>query len=874
MSDDNTRLDEQRSYIAFISYRHLPLDRKAAIMLQRHIERYIVPRDYRDRTGGRQLGIVFRDEDELPLSSDLSGSIINALDHSEYLIVICTPDLPKSMWCEAEIRHFLGTHDRSRLLAVLVDGTPDVSFSPLMLHVFDGEGNIVQDIEPLAANIAGENHTINRRSVSKEFTRICAALIGCPFDALWQRARRARLARGLALLATGFAVLAMFLVMLFSKNRQIQSSLMANYINTAIRAERDGDTPAALAYYAAVLDADPGNADARLGAMIELQKYDWIYRESLADDALQALADGALRDDRSSRDTAFTHEGDMLSVICNGSVYRCDFTEEISPYIQFQDYTPPESTILGPKVCPLEFQGTVYIVVVYGGYVDIYRESGQTDDTDGARRCDLAYRIHLAELIDKKDPILRMDGEPGLYYSNDDWNWGNELCAVHTQRDHSLAVVQAGAGITLIDVVSGAISGPVETDSIFGDCPTRAFLSPDDTRLIIVYDPPNPTNEGEAGELCPMLYVFHLKYPTVYTGKATKKSRLVNGVLSPDGAGILWAEEKTISLLDGYTLDGVSAVTAFADPITDAAFDGLGRIIVWDKDDRASCYRAIRFTCPAGVAEAGAPADGPEASLPLRLPEDSAVLELLDTDGVLVDSLNLEPYFDNLFGLNLLTDYSTSTAYVMGYYQDRFLRVTLNGERSAIANVESIPIAAERFIERMDVYPGGALVAVDGGTVLKYAVGDTEPSGTMEIMEVGSFMDIRACGPRYMAVAVDEMDYDGKMNMQLWDYENGKYVTHLENSISTRQFYELRYSEDGVLSYECHQNDHQSGDWVLAERRWRLVGKQPDREAVRALQDLTSTALNPDQTLSAKSTLFSGLGNWNELFESEYPYEH
>ena len=92
--------DTERSYVAFISYRHKPLDKQAAEMIQRRIESYKVPKEFREKVGGERLGMVFRDEDELPASSSLSDSITYALDHSRYLIVICTPDLPQSKWCE------------------------------------------------------------------------------------------------------------------------------------------------------------------------------------------------------------------------------------------------------------------------------------------------------------------------------------------------------------------------------------------------------------------------------------------------------------------------------------------------------------------------------------------------------------------------------------------------------------------------------------------------------------------------------------------------------------------------------------------------------------------------------------------------------
>ena len=216
-------VSEERSYIAFISYRHKPLDKQAAEMIQKKIEHFKVPEEYRDVTGGKSLGKVFRDEDELPASSSLSGSITYALDHSKFLIVICTPDLPLSHWCEEEIRYFLSTHDRDHVLAVLADGTPDVSFSPYLLHIYDEDGNIIKDTEPLAANIAGPNHTIDRKAFNKEIVRIYAALLGCPFDALWQRERRDRTNRIVRVMGVILAAMSIFIAVVLSQNKQIQS---------------------------------------------------------------------------------------------------------------------------------------------------------------------------------------------------------------------------------------------------------------------------------------------------------------------------------------------------------------------------------------------------------------------------------------------------------------------------------------------------------------------------------------------------------------------------------------------------------------------------------------------------------------------------
>ena len=213
--------NEERNYAAFISYRHRPVDREAAVAVQKKIEHFNVPAQYRDKTGGSRIGYCFRDEDELPASSSLSDSIRYALDHANYLIVICTPDLPKSKWCEEEIRYFLSTHDRDHVLAVLAWGEPEESFSPLLTHVYDEEGNVIGEVEPLAANIVGTERHISKAKFRKESVRICAALIGCPFDELWQRERRYRTRRLAALAGVVFAGLSVFAGVVTVKNLQI-----------------------------------------------------------------------------------------------------------------------------------------------------------------------------------------------------------------------------------------------------------------------------------------------------------------------------------------------------------------------------------------------------------------------------------------------------------------------------------------------------------------------------------------------------------------------------------------------------------------------------------------------------------------------------
>jgi hypothetical protein len=106
-----------------------------AMKLHRRLEGYRIPRALVGRPGRdgvvpRKLFPVFRDRDELPLSSDLGGTIEDALRASRYLIVVCTPNAARSKWVNQEIRYFKSLGREDRILAFIVDGEPNASADP------------------------------------------------------------------------------------------------------------------------------------------------------------------------------------------------------------------------------------------------------------------------------------------------------------------------------------------------------------------------------------------------------------------------------------------------------------------------------------------------------------------------------------------------------------------------------------------------------------------------------------------------------------------------------------------------------------------------------------------------------------------------
>ncbi len=212
-----------KKYIAFISYRHKPLDKSVAVKLHQAIEHYVIPRGLR-KDGKKNLGKVFRDQDELPVSNNLTENIFEALDNSEYLIVICTPDTPESIWVANEITYFLEHHDRNHVLAVLAAGQPDESFPEQLTHIRTKDGELVQLIEPLAANIVADNSVQRRKLFNKEKLRLFAGLLGCQYDELYRREQRYKTRLWLTLSTVVMLVMAGFSGVLLNRNAVIREN--------------------------------------------------------------------------------------------------------------------------------------------------------------------------------------------------------------------------------------------------------------------------------------------------------------------------------------------------------------------------------------------------------------------------------------------------------------------------------------------------------------------------------------------------------------------------------------------------------------------------------------------------------------------------
>lgn len=228
-------MDSERNYAAFISYRHVSPDKEIAKALQLLLEYNLVRPD---RSKPRHIRPVFLDVSEMPTMEDLNEGILDALDHSDYLFVICSPDLQHSKYCMREISYFKEKHGGSlnNIATLLVRGEPQESY-PRILRTKtvpdpeDPAKTLTQEVEPLAADVRGKNllHSLWRLFHS-EYLRLAARYFNCPYDALKKRHKR-NLIRTLVVSVAALLAVSGLLVMKERQVRETQANTYASYAN-------------------------------------------------------------------------------------------------------------------------------------------------------------------------------------------------------------------------------------------------------------------------------------------------------------------------------------------------------------------------------------------------------------------------------------------------------------------------------------------------------------------------------------------------------------------------------------------------------------------------------------------------------------------
>lgn len=196
-------------YKAFISYSHA--DKATSKQLLNYLERFRIPKylnnDYSHLETSYSLGRFFRDREELAATGSLEDKIVNALEQSEYLIVLCSQASAQSRRVAFEVDTFIKNNPPSNILCVLIDGEPN----------FDAFENISNKncipeplcrltqktgMTPLAADMRSEGDGHNLA-----FKKIVAALLDVEMHDLMQREARRLKKKVVSLSVFGAAVI-------------------------------------------------------------------------------------------------------------------------------------------------------------------------------------------------------------------------------------------------------------------------------------------------------------------------------------------------------------------------------------------------------------------------------------------------------------------------------------------------------------------------------------------------------------------------------------------------------------------------------------------------------------------------------------------
>ena len=174
-------------YTAFVSYRHLPEDRRWAEWLIDALQNFATPAALVEKGVVPRIGELFRDDKEMAAQADLPRYLKHALWSSKHLIVVCSAETSLSDWVRAEIALFKHWGRDDRIHALLIDPDPRRAL-PAELRYWriagTGPNAIMEIAEPAAASVAAVRGKSEAAIKALARDKLAAALLGCQLGAL------------------------------------------------------------------------------------------------------------------------------------------------------------------------------------------------------------------------------------------------------------------------------------------------------------------------------------------------------------------------------------------------------------------------------------------------------------------------------------------------------------------------------------------------------------------------------------------------------------------------------------------------------------------------------------------------------------------
>ncbi len=834
-------------YDAFISYRHLPLDKAVAVRLQELLESFKPPKGLGE---DRKIRRIFRDQSELPTSGDLGADIHEALMSSRYLIVICTEKTKESVWCMEEIRQFKEAHNgqTGHILVVTASGEPTEVFPEALLTervpVVQEDGTTLWQeriVEPLCCDVRTESTHKSLKRLKTEFLRVAAPLIGCRYDDLYQRHRR-RARRRLALLTgsafvllTGvLSIVSVFAYRTYLSEKNFRQTLAETYTRQGAGWMEEGKLQEALLYHTSALTLGPEDQKAaRLGAALLLEQNAWpcLVREEpgailedtvclsppdgylLALDrsgsrALTQLADGyGIWEDGEPVDIVPEGMGTFLRSSVKGDYWVFCGDEYIFFYrtVDGDIRAIPRPTKVQaaceadamPDTMPTALPvADDQAVAVYGGYVYLY---DLEDDPLKEKVC-----VDLALIFAQEGQEDYLDAEGQLWVS----------------EDGSLAVVASGFGIAAFNTADLSLKASCLRYHYILD---HVAISRDGAFFALVYGNPFGVSNTDPGGY---LEVFDRYGELVLKTPIDPETPYEGAVFDPDDPDRLLAWSR-----DSLHFWDVAAGKEYAVPLKKegilcAAFGEDAHCILYDGEGMLQAYDLLAFTALGrgdGTSPAAQPADpdrsangqaagsGQADAQAAAITQDGYAQAVTLPDGLIaahnytrfclldgsqdgqadgpaiLEEVRLEDPVNRM-----MAPAGGQEVYLFARWGSCLYRADLPASREKPLTLTRLDTRGQLLTELYPLQEG--IAAVTGtGQVLFYRPESQSPKRSLQLEHSGTVLDLTETGAGCLAVrirstesALDSYRYDTSETTELWDLASGIHIADLDGNLFER----------------------------------------------------------------------------------------
>lgn len=216
-------------YYAFISYSHE--DEEVAKRIQKKLTEYKLPSVIRKANPLLPDNVrpIFRDVTNLTTGM-LQGKLNSELEHSKFLIVLCSPNSAKpndenKHWVNNEVQHFIDIGRTEYIIPVIVGGEPHAKnpeeecFCPALLSLPGGDELLGIDIRNNSKKKISFGKSLKRKLgipdeddlEEKGIVHIVAKMLGLNIDDLWDWNKKAQKRKAYARL---FTAASLFVIML------------------------------------------------------------------------------------------------------------------------------------------------------------------------------------------------------------------------------------------------------------------------------------------------------------------------------------------------------------------------------------------------------------------------------------------------------------------------------------------------------------------------------------------------------------------------------------------------------------------------------------------------------------------------------------